>query len=107
MTTGNSPVWCPRTISRRRKHRCCWRSRWGPTAILMKFNACSTSIEEPRLSKEIVAGGKPGFELIEATVADVHAAFAAGSLSARQLMQSYPDRIEALDRNGPALNSLI
>jgi amidase len=48
-----------------------------------------------------------GFELIEATVADVHAAYAAGTLTARQLTQIYLDRIEALDRKGPALNSII
>ena len=48
-----------------------------------------------------------GFELIEATVADVQAAYAAGTLTARQLTQQYLDRIEALDRHGPALNSII
>ena len=59
------------------------------------------------MSNDNTAGGKAGFEIIEATVADVHAAYAAGALSARQLMQSYLDRIEALDQNGPALNSII
>ena len=59
------------------------------------------------MSTDSVADGKSGFELIEATVADVHAAFTAGSLSARQLTQMYLDRIEALDRCGPALNSII
>ena len=48
-----------------------------------------------------------GFELIEATVADVHAAYAAGTLTARELTQIYLDRIDALDRKGPALNSII
>ena len=47
------------------------------------------------------------FELIEATVAGVHAAYAAGNLTARQLTQRYLDRIEALDKGGPALNSIV
>ena len=47
------------------------------------------------------------FELIEATVAGVHAAYAAGNLTARQLTQRYLDRIEALDKSGPALNSIV
>ena len=59
------------------------------------------------MSNDNTAGGKTGFELVEATLADVHAAFAAGTLSARQLTKMYLDRIEALDRKGPALNSII
>jgi Asp-tRNA(Asn)/Glu-tRNA(Gln) amidotransferase A subunit family amidase len=47
------------------------------------------------------------FHLLEASIADIHAAFAAGSITARQLTQLYLDRIEAYDRNGPQLNSII
>ncbi len=59
------------------------------------------------MSQGNVAVGKADFDLIEATVADVHAAYAAGSLSVRQLTQRYLERIEALDRRGPGLNSII
>ena len=47
------------------------------------------------------------FDVLETTIADIHAAFGSGRLTARQLVQTYLDRIEAYDRNGPCLNSLI
>ncbi|MYH30532.1 MAG: amidase [Acidobacteria bacterium] len=47
-----------------------------------------------------------GFQLLEATVADVHAAFASGELTCRVLVQRYIDRIEAYDQAGPALNAI-
>ena len=47
------------------------------------------------------------FKLIETTIADVHAAYKAGELTCRQLVQMYLDRIEALDKNGPAINAII
>ena len=47
------------------------------------------------------------FSLLEPTVGAVHRAFESGELSARELVQAYLDRIEAYDRGGPALNSII
>ena len=47
------------------------------------------------------------FRLQETTVADVRAAIGAGVLSARQLVELYLNRIEAYDRNGPKVNSII
>jgi len=47
------------------------------------------------------------FTLPEATIEDIHAAYAAGSLTARQLAQMYIDRIDAYDRGGPRINSVI
>ena len=47
------------------------------------------------------------FDVIETAIADIHAAYQAGELTARQLVQIYLDRIEAYDQNGPAINSLI
>jgi amidase len=47
------------------------------------------------------------FKIEEATIADVHQAFRRGSLTCRQLVQRYIDRIEAYDRQGPALNSIV
>ena len=48
-----------------------------------------------------------GFRLQETTIADIHKAFADGSISARGLVELYLNRIEALDRNGPQINSII
>ncbi len=45
--------------------------------------------------------------LNELTVSAAHAAFLDGSLTARTLVEHYLDRIEALDRGGPRLNSVL
>ncbi|MDX1483836.1 MAG: amidase family protein [Alphaproteobacteria bacterium] len=47
------------------------------------------------------------FDVIETTVADIHAAYRSGALSARQLVQTYLDRIAAYDQEGPAINAVI
>ena len=47
------------------------------------------------------------FNVLETTVADIHAAYKAGTLTARQLVQTYLDRIDAYDKKGPAINSII
>jgi Asp-tRNA(Asn)/Glu-tRNA(Gln) amidotransferase A subunit family amidase len=47
------------------------------------------------------------FNVVEASIADIHAAMRAGRISARSLVELYLARIEAYDRQGPALNSLI
>ena len=43
----------------------------------------------------------------EASIADVHAAMTAGELTAQDLVQMYLDRIEAYDKQGPAINAII
>src|SRR5262249_54993352 len=43
----------------------------------------------------------------EATIADIHAAFKAKTLTCRTLVQMYLDRIEAYDKKGPALNAIV
>lgn len=47
------------------------------------------------------------FELDELTIADLQAAMISGKFSCRSLTQKYIDRIEAVDRRGPAINSVI
>lgn len=49
---------------------------------------------------------KPGFELVEATVSDIHEAFRAGTLTSRDLVEAYLERIEALDQSS-RLNSIV
>ena len=46
-------------------------------------------------------------DIEEATIADLHDRMQRGELTAEQLVSSYLDRIEAIDRNGPQLNSMI
>ena len=47
------------------------------------------------------------FNVVETTIADIHAAYQSGRLSARQLVQLYLDRIDAYDKKGPGINALI
>jgi amidase len=47
------------------------------------------------------------FEVEEATIANVHDAFKAGTLTCRTLVGLYLKRIDAYDKNGPAINSIV
>jgi Asp-tRNA(Asn)/Glu-tRNA(Gln) amidotransferase A subunit family amidase len=47
------------------------------------------------------------FHLQEATIAGIHASFAAGRLTCTQLTRLYLDRIEAYNLRGPALRAII
>jgi Asp-tRNA(Asn)/Glu-tRNA(Gln) amidotransferase A subunit family amidase len=47
------------------------------------------------------------FQMEEATIAQVHAAMKAGRLACRGLVDAYLRRIEAYDKNGPALNAIV
>jgi Asp-tRNA(Asn)/Glu-tRNA(Gln) amidotransferase A subunit family amidase len=53
------------------------------------------------------AQGGPRFNVVETTIADVHGAMRAGRLTCRALVQAFLDRIEAYDKKGPAINSLV
>ena len=47
------------------------------------------------------------FQIEEATIGDIHAAYRDGSLTCRQLVESYMARIDAYDRSGPTINSIV
>ncbi|MEA1948047.1 MAG: amidase family protein, partial [Thermodesulfobacteriota bacterium] len=47
------------------------------------------------------------FELMEATISEINAAYEDGSLTAKRLVKLYLDRIEAYDRHGPEIRALI
>jgi len=47
------------------------------------------------------------FNILETTIAEVHAAYRSGQVTCRQLVQSYLDRIENYDRHGPVINAII
>jgi len=47
------------------------------------------------------------FQIVETSIDDIHAAFKSGRLTARQLVQGYLDRINAYDKQGPTINSVI
>ncbi len=47
------------------------------------------------------------FEVEEATIAQVHDAMRQGRLTCRQLVDAYIRRINAYDKNGPAINAIV
>jgi Asp-tRNA(Asn)/Glu-tRNA(Gln) amidotransferase A subunit family amidase len=49
----------------------------------------------------------PPFEVHEATIAQIHSAMKAGRLTCRALVEQYLRRIDAFDKNGPALNAIV
>jgi amidase len=48
-----------------------------------------------------------GFAVEEATIADIHAALKAGRVSCRTLVDRHLRRIDAFDKNGPAINAIV
>ena len=47
------------------------------------------------------------FTLMEASITDIHEALQAGTLTCHSLVQQYLDRIEAYDKQGPAINAML
>ncbi len=47
------------------------------------------------------------FNIVEATIDDIHAGYQSGQLTCRQVVQAYLDRIDAFDKKGPNINALI
>ena len=61
-------------------------------------------------SDDIAPGVQPeadAFEILEARIVDIHAAYDFGSLTVVELVQAYLDRIAAYDATGRRLNSII
>ncbi|MGZ8454182.1 MAG: hypothetical protein ACXWZE_19020, partial [Candidatus Binatia bacterium] len=46
-------------------------------------------------------------QIVDANIESIHSAYKSGQLTCRQLVQTYIDRIETLDKAGPAINSRI
>jgi Asp-tRNA(Asn)/Glu-tRNA(Gln) amidotransferase A subunit family amidase len=53
------------------------------------------------------AQGAAAFHVEEAGIAEIHAAMKGGRLTCRGLVEQYLRRIEAYDKNGPALNAIV
>jgi amidase len=49
----------------------------------------------------------PNAQLEEATIAQLQAQLSSGAITSLQLVQQYTERIAALDRSGPSVNSVL
>src|SRR5271169_1835428 len=62
----------------------------------------------PLLAALSLVAQKPSpFEVEETTIAQVHDAMKAGNLTCRALVGLYLKRINAYDKNGPAINAIV
>ena len=77
----------------------------------MKAGICSAlSTAVPVRANAAASDGQadvPGFELDEVTIADLQMHMTSGKLTARAIAEKYLERIEAVDKKGPAINSVI
>jgi amidase len=83
------------------------RSRFVVLLLSACIAACAPAHMPPSGAPAPEAAVVADFPFEEATVADLAAAMEAGRLTSRDLVEAYLARIEALDRQGPALHSMI
>lgn len=73
---------------------------FGLSLLIVGLFSCTTG-------EQIAEEQTPTIELEEITIADIQAAYAAGTYNIQALTQAYMDRIAAIDDAGPMLNSVI
>ena len=78
---------------------CTLRRTIAPSALLLAL-AAPSGAQRPAVART-------PFDVTETTIASVHAAMRAGRLTCRQLVSAYLRRIDAYDKQGPAINALI
>lgn len=87
-------------------HRRSFLSRQAGFAIAASLSSSlSVSAANPRTNS--FAGLDDSFELAEATIADLQDGMKSGKWTAKSLAEKYLTRMEAIDRQGPKLRSVI
>jgi amidase len=77
-----------------------YTTRW--LLIFLIVIACNTaSYQDKNLSRY------PGFRFEEYTIRKIQEGFKSGEFTCEELVQAYLDRIDAIDKHGPRLNSVI
>lgn len=69
--------------------------------------ACGCLYTVPSFAQSAPAHARRTFDLQTATVEDINAAIDAGALSSEKLVRLYLSRIDAYDKKGPKINSVI
>ena len=70
---------------------------------------CALAVVNPVSAVEATntAAPSPAFELDELTISDLQQALQSGKYTSKQLVEKYSDRINDIDKKGPALSSVI
>jgi amidase len=79
----------------------------GTTLLAACQPSTTTTSPQPRATKSPGTTAVPAFAFEEADIAGLQARMARNELTSHALTQAYLDRIAALDKAGPALNSII
>ena len=89
--------------SRRARARCAGAARDIISFVIRKLIVVIILI----LAVSLSAQTPPSFEIHEATIAQIHSAMKGGRLTCRNLVEQYLRRIDAFDKNGPAVNAIV
>ena len=82
------------------------------TRVRVGIVAAAAAVAMTMWGTPLIYGQRPlrqaePFQIMETTIDDVHAAYKSGRLTARTLAQEYVNRIDAFDKHGPTINSII
>jgi len=67
----------------------------------------TTAAKEAETAASVLSTPPSAFELDESTIADLQRGMASGKYSSHSLVRKYLDRIDDIDKHGPAINSVI
>src|SRR2546428_672495 len=86
--------------------------KYGAVAAAVAASSATILGSIPEIRQETVTPTRlpqagPASSIEEITIAQIQSMFAAGTLTAKSLVNSYLSRITALDQNGPQLNSIL
>jgi len=71
-------------------------------SALIAWSIAATLLVTPRVMAQ-----QKSFDVMETSIDKIHAAYKNGTLTCRQLVQVYLDRIAAYDQSGPKINAII
>ncbi|MEK6480024.1 amidase [Catalinimonas sp. 4WD22] len=77
------------------------------SGLSLSLSSCDNQQASPETSQNQTDANTPSFKLDEITVAELQEGMEKGNYTAEAITQLYLDRIEAIDKNGPALNAVI
>ena len=79
----------------------------GLTLSSLTMGACNPGSAGKNQAEKITGNPADAFELSEITINELQQKMQNGQYTSRSITQMYLDRIEAIDKNGPKLNSVI
>jgi amidase len=82
-------------------------NNWGPAIFPLLLAVTGLVASAPPGHAQVTGSNVVSFQVMETSIDDIHVAFKSGTLTVHQLVQAYLDRINAYDKQGPNINSII